>query len=528
MPGALVVVVVVLVLAMFAGVTMMLLRGLETLPPDEFVIASRRQLSSSRRVLLREEYLLWHTRVLLGGQVRWLPRWMYTVERHKYISIPLGTVGLVRAKVGRNAPANRRLAEHVQCNHFQDFTEFLNLGGEQGVQQELLRGGEQYAIHPQVFEVYTVDNLPAEFPIRPDDLRLVSIDAEDVGVVIVTEAPAPDDLNAPAPVVPGHDHFQRPWEFIANGGRSGPQAEILPGGATYAINPLFARVVHIPTRELILTWRTRRDSLEGEDRYDSALDPIEVTIEGITLRVELQQTLSIRPEAAPNLVKRFGELADGDKGNRKSAAVKRFADKVLGQKVKGYFTERATKETIDNFIHELADVREKVAIQVSQALAGMQIEAKETTIGAIQFIDCDDINQGFRKLAQLRQQYRQHEQELENQRVINEVDREKLKVFEEKLAAEVAAQEKALVKLFGAEHRKRERLDIIDVHRQPPHIIIPGGVGVGPSAVPAQPAPAGLISVPSFDPTSDIDLSATSLIMPTKAAERTIDDAAPK
>lgn len=515
------VMVAVAVVAVIAGGALLLLRGLETLRHDEFAVVYRKPISS-HPVLRREEYLLRYTKVLLGGQARWLPHWMYRVERLPYISIPIGTVGLVRAKVGANAPANRRLAEYVECNHFQDFTEFLSLGGEQGVQQELLRGGEQYAIHPQAFEVYTVDNIPDDFPVSRDDLRLVSVDAEDVGVVIVTEAPAPDDLNAPAPMVDGHDHFQRPWDFIANGGRSGPQAEILPGGATYAINPLFARVVHIPTRELILEWQDKR---EGEDRYDSALEPIKVTIEGITLQVELQQTLSIRPEAAPYLVKRFGELSDGDKGNRKSAAVKRFVEKVLGQKVKGYFTERACKENIDNFIHELADLREKVAIQVAQALDGMQIEAKETTISEMQF-NSDEINQEYRKLAQLRQQHRQHEQELKNQRVINDVDREKLKVFEEKLAA----QERVLISLFGTEHRKRERIGEIEIRRPAPYIILPGGMGIGPSTVPAQPAQSpGRFSVPQFDPESlDIGLSATSMIMPATVDEGTIDDAAAK
>jgi SPFH domain / Band 7 family len=512
-------VLVVVVLAVIAGGgALLLLHGLEVLPPDKYAVVYRRPISF-RPVLLREEYL-WHTRLVLGGQMRWLPRWRYTVAVCEYINIPLGTVGLVRAKFGANAPANRKLAVHVECNHFQDFNEFLVCGGEQGVQQALLRGGEQYAIHPLVFDVYTVYNLPDESPIRPHDLRLVSVDAEDVGVVIVTEAPAPDDLNAPAPIVPGHDHFQRPWDFIANGGRNGPQAEILPGGATYAINPLFARVVHIPTRELILTWRKTR---EGEDRYDTFLEPIEVTIEGITLRVELQQTLSIRPEAAPNLVKRFGEVSDGDAGDRKSAAVKRFVDKVLGQKVKGYFTERASKATIDNFVHELADVREKVAIEVARALEGMQIEAKETTIGTIQ-CDSDEINQEFRMLAQLRQQHRQHEQELKNQRVINDVDREKLKVFEDKLAV----QEKVLIRLFGTEHRKQERIREIDTRRPAPYIIFPGGGGIGPSTLQPQPAPAGRISVPAFDPTSDLDLSATSMIMPAAVDEGTTGDAAAK
>ncbi|MGW5054995.1 SPFH domain-containing protein [Actinokineospora sp. NPDC004072] len=497
-------IVLLLLVGVAVGGALVFIRGMRTLPLDQYALVSSR-FAGLRRVSSREEYLLRHTRIVLGGQPSWLPQWLYRVETYDYVRVPPGSVGLVVAKIGTHKPTHRQLAKHVECARFQDAARFLDNGGEQGVQPELLLGGEHYAINPLLFDVFTVNNPPSDFPVTADDLRLVSVDAEDVGVVIVHDAPAPDDQRAPAPVVPGHANFQQPWTFLAAGGRSGPQTEILPGGAKYAIHPMFARVVHIPTRELTLTWQAKSGA---EDRYDSDLAPLNVTIEGYDLQVDLTQTLSIPPYAAPYLVKRFGEDSDGDVGDRKSTAVKRFVSKVLGEKVKGYFTERAAAAEIDRFIHELADLRGKLKVQITQALAEVQVEAYETTIGEIRFAS-DELNQEYRKYAQLRQRYRQREQELAIERVTTDIEREKLKVTREQLAA----QEQVLIALFGAEHRRKERREAIAVRAQPPMILLPGGGMVG--GPPVQVPQATPIAVPEFDPTRDMDLLDASPGVPT-------------
>jgi hypothetical protein len=498
---AVIVLLVIVILAALGG-ALVLLRGMRHLSTDKYAVIERRY-AGLRPITSRTEILRHHTKVVLGGQFTWSPPWLYRVVEYDYIRVPPRTVGVIEARVGAKKPDHRRLARHVECDRFEDTAMFLDGGGERGVQQELLSGGE-YAINPLAFYVYTVDNLPKDGSITRDDLQEVSVDSEDVGVVTVRDAPAPDDLNAPAPVVPGHAHFQKPWVFLANGGRSGPQAEVLPGGGTYAINPLFASVVHIPTRELTLSWQAQSD---GQDRYDSELAPIKVTIQGYGLQVELTQTLSIPPEAAPYLVKRFGEDADGDVGDRKSTAVKRFVGKVLGQKVKGYFTERASKAEIDTFVHELADLRERLANQVAKALEELQVTARETTIGEIVF-DSDELNQEYRECARLQQQYHRHEQELRNERVVSDIKREQLEV----LKAQLAAKEEVLIKLFTKEHRMREREAEIAVRAIPPAIIVPGGMPIGYPGGPSIPGrPADRIPVPTFDPAlPELDILDTS------------------
>jgi hypothetical protein len=422
--------------------------------------------------------------VLPGGSHAIHPE-VFEVRVVKRVTVPMRSVGLVKANVGAIMSPGHTLATYVECDHFQDGVAFLAGGGEQGIQQAVLPGGSNFAINPVMFDVITVDTVEeTTLDLSADDLRLESVDAEDVGVVIVTESRVrgdddSDDSDAPAPVVPGHDHFQRPWVFLANGGRVGPQSEVLPGGSTYAINPLFARVVHIPTRELILSWRAKD---ADADRYDSALQPVELTIEGFKLWVELTQTLAIPKRSAPILVKRFGEDADedGDTGHRKPAAVKRLVARVLGPVVQGYFNEVAARYQIEDFIRSQETVRNELFDQVFKALEELWVEARLTTIVSVKF-ESDEINAEFRKLADLRHEVRLLEQQLSVEKVRNKVIEEQLKAERAKLAAS----EEVLIDLFGREHRRRER-ELDRIIRAPvPQMIVAGGdTPIGPLMMP--------------------------------------------
>jgi hypothetical protein len=425
-----------------------------------------------------------------GAQIEMLPSGGYymlhplffEVQIVKRVDVPLLSVGLVVARVGAIMDHGHTLAKHVECDYFQDGTRFLEGGGEQGAQPALLPGGSNYAINPAMFDVITVDNVMntslGTHNLTAADLRLVSVDSEDVGVVIVTGGPAPDDGAHPAPPIPGHDHFQKPWVFLANGGRSGPQAEVLSGGAKYAINPLFARVIHIPTRELILSWREK--SIQ-EDRYDSELQPIDITIEGLDLKVELTQTLAITARAAPKLVKRFGEDdEEDDTGNRKPAAVKRFVARVLGEVVKGYFTEVSSRYTIEDFIREQNQVRVELFDRVKNALKEQDVEARLTTISAIHH-ESDEINKKFREVATLRTETKRLEQEYLHQEVKDRIHEREM----ERKKKELGAAEQALIDMFGRGRRAKEREMEIRTKFPVPQVLVSGGENPRPLLMPA-------------------------------------------
>lgn len=406
-----------------------------------------------------------------GGQYAIHPT-VFDVKIVKCTYVPLRTIGVVVAKVGGIMPYGHTLARHVDCDYFQDGVKFLEDGGQQGPQQALLPGGGNYAINTDMFNVLTENHLDLEtvplshHDLQPEDLRLVSVESEETGVVIVTEGLHPVDAAEPAPKVEGHESFQFPWIFLANGGQFGPQSEVLPGGSTYAINPFFARVVRIPSRELILSWG-RKDV--SADRYDSELDLIEVTLDGFHVSVELTQTFTIPPETAPHLVKRFGEddEAHGTAGVRKSAAVQRLVTRLLGVVVKGYFNEVSNSHLIEEFISDQNQVRAELKTLVEQALREQNVSPRLTTIGAIKF-QSDEMNEEFRHIAKLRQQSRQLSQRLINAAVETDLERENIKQEKLKRSAELEED----VRILGRDQVAAERLARIDASRQVPQVFV--------------------------------------------------------
>ncbi|WP_433270808.1 SPFH domain-containing protein [Actinosynnema sp. CS-041913] len=406
-----------------------------------------------------------------GGQYAIHPT-VFEVRIAKRTYVPLRTIGVVVAKVGEIMPYGHTLARHVECDYFQNGVKFLEDGGQQGPQQALLPGGSYYSINTDMFNVLTQNQIDLETVplshhyLEPEDLRLVSVESEETGVVIVTEGLHPVDAAEPAPRIEGHESFQFPWIFLANGGQFGPQSEVLPGGSTYAINPFFARVVRIPSRELILSWGRKEVSA---DRYDSELDLIEVTLDGFHVSVELTQTFVIPPETAPHLVKRFGEDDEehGTAGVRKSAAVQRLVTRLLGVVVKGYFNEVSNSHLIEEFISDQNQVRAELKTLVEQALREQNVSPRLTTIGAIKF-QSDEMNEEFRHIAKLRQQSRQLGQQLTNAAVETDLKRESIK--QEKLERSAELEED--VRILGRDQVAAERMARIDASRQVPQVFV--------------------------------------------------------
>ncbi|MGX7828966.1 SPFH domain-containing protein [Actinokineospora sp. 24-640] len=538
-------------LAILAGLGFLVLvvqqikRSIVDVPLSRFAIVTRKY-SSFRHADSLAAAVNRQTRLLPGGRIYFRPRWLYRVHVQDLISIPVDSIGIVHAKMGSSLEHGQPIARHVPCDHFQDFETFLDRGGQQGPQIEILHGGGQYAIHPTVFEVrivkrtyvplrtvgavvakvggimphgYTLarhvdcdyfqdgvkflkyggqqgpqqallpgggyyaintvmfnvltkdqmnlETVPlSHHDLEPEDLRLVSVESEETGVVIVTEGLHPVNAAEPAPRIEGHKSFQFPWIFLANGGQFGPQAEVLPGGSTYAINPFFARVVRIPSRELILSWG-RKDT--DADRYDSELDPIEVTLDGFHVSVELTQTLAIPPKTAPHLVKRFGEddEAHGIAGARKSAAVKRLVTRLLGEVVKGYFNEVSNSHPIEEFISDQNQIRGELITLVEQALREQNVSPRLTTIGAIK-LQSDEMNEQFRHQAKLRQRSKQLSQQLTNATVETDLKRESIK--QEKLERSAGLEED--VRILGRDQVAAERIARIEASAPVPQVVI--------------------------------------------------------
>jgi hypothetical protein len=338
----------------------------------------------------------------------WLMPFLFEVRYVDQIRVPDGTIGLVEATAGAVRPPGRRLCRYVECDYFQDGATFLRNGGEQGRQLGILPGGAYYSINTELFTVLTVATIG---PNREDGLAAAQLHEIEVlegnaGVVIVSDGRPPDDEeDALGVVVPGHDDFRLPWVFLANGGQWGVQEQTLHGGSKYAINPWFAKVVLVPTRDLHLEW-TRKES-KAASNLDSSLEQIVVDIDGHRLSLEMSQILRIPASAAPRLVRRFGEQESGppESGDVsvRPAPVQRFVERVLGAAVAGYFTALVGKYTVLQFIEEYDDVRLQLQDQVVHALRDWGVIASQTVLAEFTSED-REINDLRRRRAAIREE----------------------------------------------------------------------------------------------------------------------------
>jgi hypothetical protein len=401
-------------------------------------------------------------RTLKANTFYWLPRFLYEVEYVPQTHVPNGTIGVVVAKAGavRKPGPGSPLAEYVECNHFCDGVRFLKNGGEQGRQQEVLTSGN-YHINTYLFKVITV-NTPEEQREGLTDaaLREIEIPIGETGVVITHVGARPDrDQDAVGRIVDGHESFHLPWEFLACGGQKGVQQETLDEGGHYAINPWFAHVVQVPTRVLILEW-TKDKKLESN--LDASLEQIVLNVHGHTVRLDMKQTVRIPTEAAPTLVRRFGD-AGGPSHSAGRKPVQQFVEKDIAATVDGYFRRTSAKYTIQDFITKYYEVGNDLAVEVRKALQRLGVKAVATTL---EEFSCDEpeINALRRRIALQHEQVKLEQARLNHLKaqktsevVVTEIELQRVKVEEEHKKLETVELQ-VLVDLLGPEHVAMERV----------------------------------------------------------------------
>src|SRR5207249_3278446 len=206
--------------------------------------------------------------VLRGGWHLFIP-FQYRIHSVPLVTIPQGKIGYVFARDGQPLQPAQSLASNVTANDFQNVRTFLQNGGQQGPQRQILREGT-YALNLAEFVVITEDSvfyLPlsreeeATFKRMAEVIRerggfqpVIIKGADDlVGIVTVHDGPSLPQGEIIAPTVGNesanqetyHNTFQDPERFLKAGGMRGRQLQVLVEG-TYYINRLFATVELVP------------------------------------------------------------------------------------------------------------------------------------------------------------------------------------------------------------------------------------------------------------------------------------------
>src|SRR4029077_3850621 len=142
---------------------------------------------------------------LLMPGLRWKTVLVYSVEKYPWIQVPAGEIGVVIAQVGSPLPIGAKSAVYKkEFGNFSDLRNFIQVGGQKGVQRPVLPPGSLVPVHPVGFLVITPQTVyglpvspdlaaqakgktltPESFGLSPDQLRVVVITPDVGGIDMV-------------------------------------------------------------------------------------------------------------------------------------------------------------------------------------------------------------------------------------------------------------------------------------------------------------------------------------------------------
>src|SRR5262245_21617989 len=293
--GALIAIIVVAVL-----IVIVVLKSFHSIGSTEVGLVSKRfalrKLSQDNPIAFRGEAGYQAALLMPGLRFKIWP--LFGVKRFPWVQVPAGEIGVVIAQVGAPLPIGAKSAAYKpEFGNFSELQQFVQAGGQKGVQRPVLPPGTLVPIHPVGFLVITTQGVygspvspelvsqskgggltPESFGLTPEQLRVVIIAPDGaldlIGVVTTLEGPplpegdiasrlgAYDDIAAMEARDGGvhdadlietllgskntlHNNYQDYQAFLEAGGKIGLQHDPLLYGA-YLLNPFLVRVDLVP------------------------------------------------------------------------------------------------------------------------------------------------------------------------------------------------------------------------------------------------------------------------------------------
>lgn len=207
---------------------------------------------------------------LLRGGIHFRTPLIYKIHVVSLVTIPQGKIAYVFARDGKPLDPTQTLGKVIlESNNFQDVREFLNNGGQKGLQRGIIREGT-YAFNLAQFVIITDTAtycLKTGTKAEQETLKamanliharkgfepvIIQGNEDLVGIITVHDGPSLGRENIICPTVGDeasdenyHNNFQDIDAFLRAGGYRGRQYQVLADG-TYFINRLFATVEYIP------------------------------------------------------------------------------------------------------------------------------------------------------------------------------------------------------------------------------------------------------------------------------------------
>jgi regulator of protease activity HflC (stomatin/prohibitin superfamily) len=283
-----------------------ILKSLKSIGPTEVGLVNKRfsfsKLSEDNPIAFDGEAGYQEELLMPGLRFKLWP--IYVIEKHPWVQVPAGEIGVVIAQVGNPLPIGAKSAIYKkEFGNFSRVKAFIEKGGQKGVQRPVLPPGSLMPIHPVGFLVITkkqvygipvspeLRNLagkrsasltPEIFGLKPTQLNVVLIEprldderrsVDVVGIVTVNDGdplsagdiasrlggfedisklesdPSTSDLSLMETILGNkntvHNNYQDFQAFIDHGGRIGLQHDPLLYGV-YNLNPFLVNVEIAP------------------------------------------------------------------------------------------------------------------------------------------------------------------------------------------------------------------------------------------------------------------------------------------
>jgi regulator of protease activity HflC (stomatin/prohibitin superfamily) len=287
---------------LLAAAVVIILKSLKSIGPTEIGLVNKRlsfkKLSNDNPIAFNGE--AGYQEVLLMPGLRFKLWPIFTIEKRPWVQVPAGEIGVVIAQVGLPLPMGAKSAVYKKVfANFSRVKEFIDQGGQKGVQRPVLSPGSLVPIHPVGFLVITKKQVyglpvapeireisarrggiltPESFGLKPNQLDVVLIQPQHdetgkaidvIGIVTVNDGDPLssgdiasrlggfEDISklessqsasdmALMEIILGnkntvHNNYQDFQAFIENGGRIGLQHDPLLYGM-YNLNPFLVNV----------------------------------------------------------------------------------------------------------------------------------------------------------------------------------------------------------------------------------------------------------------------------------------------
>ncbi|MCC6702779.1 MAG: flotillin family protein [Fluviicola sp.] len=282
------------------------------------------------------------TNYITAGSYR-INTMLFQISITDMVRIHESMVGIVTTLDGQPIEAGQIAGRVVEGhNNFQNFDQFLENGGNRGLQPTVILAGS-YNLNPWAVQV--------------EETPMTEIPIGYVGVVISFIGQEGKDLTG--------SEFKH--GNIVEKGFKGVWLEPF-GPGKYPVNKYVMKVELVPTTNLVLNWATARSESHNLDKNLST-----ITVrskDGFPFNLDVSQIIHVPTNEAPKVIARFGNMVN-------------LVSQVLEPTIGNYFRNSAQDSDVIAFLSTRKERQDSAKEHIKKVLDEYNVNAVDTLIGDI-------------------------------------------------------------------------------------------------------------------------------------------------